>query len=156
MRDFSFVRRFFATFLAILLIVPAAEAAGLPQQSDPSSPQPQSTQQLASIQPDNAAVPDAPEPQQDQKPAPSGNTQSNSSAQQNSTAVQGGTPVGTAAAPSEQPVGVAGSRPAGAVIAPAKQRRVRTILISVGVLIGAGVAIGTVAALSHSSPSTPR
>ena len=64
-------------------------------------------------------------------------------------------PVGTAAAPYEKPTGVAASRPAGAVIAPAKQRRVRSFLIRIGIVVGAGVAIGTVAALSHASPSRP-
>lgn len=64
-------------------------------------------------------------------------------------------PVGTAAAPYEKPIGVAASRPAGAAIAPAKQRRTRSLLIKVGVLVGIGVAVGTVAALSHSSPSRP-
>lgn len=64
-------------------------------------------------------------------------------------------PLGTAAAPKEEVTGVMGSRPAGAAIAPAKQRRVRTILIKIGVVIGAGVALGTVAALSKGSPSRP-
>lgn len=64
-------------------------------------------------------------------------------------------PVGAAAAPYEPTVGIAASRPAGAAIAPAKQRRVRTILISLGVIAGAGIAVGSVAALSHGSPSRP-
>jgi hypothetical protein len=64
-------------------------------------------------------------------------------------------PVGTAAAGMVSPAGIAASRPAGAAIAPAKQRRVRTILISVGAVLGAGVAVGTVAALSSASPSRP-
>lgn len=64
-------------------------------------------------------------------------------------------PVGTAAAPYEKTTGVAGSRPAGAVIAPAKQRRARSILIRVGVIVGGAVAIGTVVALTHGSPSRP-
>ena len=64
-------------------------------------------------------------------------------------------PVGAAAAPYEPTMGIAASRPAGAAIAPAKQRRVRTILISLGVVAGAGIAIGSVAALSHGSPSHP-
>lgn len=67
----------------------------------------------------------------------------------------GAKPVGTAAAPYEKPAGVAASRPAGAVIAPAKQRRARSIFIKVGVIVGAGVAVGTVVALSHSSSSRP-
>jgi hypothetical protein len=64
-------------------------------------------------------------------------------------------PVGTAAAPYEKTTGVAASRPAGAVIAPAKQRRARSILIRVGVIVGAAVAVGTVVALSKGSPSRP-
>jgi hypothetical protein len=64
-------------------------------------------------------------------------------------------PVGTAAAPYEKGVGVAASRPAGAVIAPAKQKRTRSILIKVGLIVAAAVAVGTVVALSSASPSTP-
>ncbi len=64
-------------------------------------------------------------------------------------------PVGTAAAPYEPTVGIAASRPVGAAIAPAKQHRVRSILISLGVIAGAGIAVGSVAALSHGSPSRP-
>lgn len=61
-------------------------------------------------------------------------------------------PVGTAVAPSGIINGATATSPAGAAIAPAKQRRARSILIKVGVVIAAGVAIGTVAALSHASP----
>lgn len=64
-------------------------------------------------------------------------------------------PVGTAAAPYEKGIGVAASRPAGVVIAPAKQRRSRSFLIKTGLLIGAAVAVGTVVALSSASPSQP-
>ena len=81
-----------------------------------------------------------------------------SDAQQSSQNRQSGEaqePVGTAAAESVETTGVAASNPAGAAIAPAKQRRARSILIKVGALVGAGVAIGTVAALSSGSPSRP-
>ncbi len=64
-------------------------------------------------------------------------------------------PVGTAAAPLGKSSGVAASRPAGAVIAPAKQRRARAILIRVGIVVGAAVAVGTVVALSKVCPSRP-
>lgn len=64
-------------------------------------------------------------------------------------------PVGTAAAPYVKPEGVSASRPAGAAIAPAKQRRIRSFAIKAGLLIGAGVAIGVVTAASLSSPSRP-
>lgn len=72
--------------------------------------------------------------------------------QQNSTSQ----PVGTAAAPYEKPQGIAASRPAGAVVATAKQRRARSFLIKVSVVVGAAVAIGAVAALSKGSPSRPQ
>jgi hypothetical protein len=65
-------------------------------------------------------------------------------------------PVGAAAAPPESTMGVAASRPAGAVVAPGKQRRARSILIRVGLIVGAGVALGTVMALSHATPSRPQ
>lgn len=64
-------------------------------------------------------------------------------------------PLGTAVAPQEKIVGVAASRPAGAAIAPAKQKRARSLLISVGVVVAAAVAVGTVVALSKGSPSQP-
>jgi hypothetical protein len=64
-------------------------------------------------------------------------------------------PVGTAAAPYEKVTGVPASRPAGAAIAPAKQKGARSILIKVGLIVAAGVAIGTVVALSTASSSKP-
>lgn len=64
-------------------------------------------------------------------------------------------PVGTAAAETVPTMGVAASRPAGAALAPAKQRRVRTILIRMGAVLGAGAAVGLTMALSEGSPSKP-
>lgn len=61
-------------------------------------------------------------------------------------------PNGTAVAPQVGTSGGAASKPAGVAIAPPKQRRVRSVLIKLGVLAGAGVAIGTVAGLSAASP----
>ena len=69
--------------------------------------------------------------------------------------VRSAQPTGTAAAQAGKLSGNAASRPAGAAIAPAKQRQVRSFLIKMGVIAGAGVAIGTVAALSKGSPSRP-
>jgi anti-anti-sigma factor len=81
-----------------------------------------------------------------------------SSSQQSSPKQQTGTPepLGTAAAKFIKTTGVAASRPAGSAIAPGKQRRARSILIKVGVIASAGVAVGTVVALSAASPSRPR
>jgi hypothetical protein len=64
-------------------------------------------------------------------------------------------PVGTAAAEGPRVTGVTAAQPAGAAIAPAKQRRVRTVVIKVGAILGAGAAIGTVIALSAATPSKP-
>jgi hypothetical protein len=64
-------------------------------------------------------------------------------------------PLGTAAAETVAPVGVAASRPAGAALAPAKQRRVRTILIRMGAIVGAAAALGVTMALTEGSPSKP-
>lgn len=64
-------------------------------------------------------------------------------------------PVGTAVAEPSGASGVAASQPAGAAIAPAKQRRVRTIILRVGAIIGAGVAVGTIVALTEGTSSKP-
>lgn len=64
-------------------------------------------------------------------------------------------PVGTAAAEAPSTSGVAASEPAGVAIAPAKQRRTRTILIRTGAIIGAAVAVGVVVALTAGTSSKP-
>lgn len=63
--------------------------------------------------------------------------------------------LGTAAAQELRPSGNMASRPAGAAIAPSKQRQVRSFLIKLGAVAGAGIALGTVFALTHSSGSVP-
>ena len=64
-------------------------------------------------------------------------------------------PVGTAAAPVSKPEGVPGSTPAGAAIAPAKQKRVRTFAIRTALVVAAVVAVGVVVGLSEASSSRP-
>jgi hypothetical protein len=93
-----------------------------------------------------------PPPHQDSQPAQSPNQPPTTQQTQSGAPHQ---PVGTAAARSATPTGVAASEPAGYAIAPAKQKRVRTILISMGAVLGAGAALGAVAALSAGSPSRP-
>lgn len=100
------------------------------------------------VYPDN---PDPVHPQADDQGGQSGTSPSTAQQAQSDTQK----PVGTAAAPYEKTTGVAASRPAGAVIAPAKQRRARSILIRVAVIVGGAVAIGTVVALTRGSPSRP-
>ena len=81
-----------------------------------------------------------PPPPSDQKPQPQEQQQR---------------PVGTAAAEAPKVSGITAAQPAGFAIAPAKQRRVRTIVIRVGAIIGAGAALGTVIALTAATPSKP-
>src|SRR5262249_12564020 len=64
-------------------------------------------------------------------------------------------PLGTAAAEIGNASGTAASKPAGVAIDPAKQHQSRSLLIKLGAVLGAGVAIGTVMALSNASPSRP-
>ena len=64
-------------------------------------------------------------------------------------------PVGTAAAEAPNASGIAASEPAGVAIAPAKQRRARTIIIRTGAIIGAAVALGAVVALTEATSSKP-
>lgn len=76
-------------------------------------------------------------------------------AQTTSTSSRGERPVGAAVGQSGTAAGGPASRPAGVAIAPAKQRQTRALLIKVGALAAAGVAVGTVLALSRGTPSTP-
>ena len=109
---------------------PAAQPAVEPLPDSPSAARPQDAQNTAG-QPGAAQA--LPQPQQ------GGNQK----------------PVGTAAAETATTTGFAASKPAGAALAPAKQKRSRTILISVGAIAGAAVALGLVVALSKGTPSKP-
>ena len=64
-------------------------------------------------------------------------------------------PVGTAAAEAPKVSGTTAAQPAGIAIAPAKQKRVRTIVLKVGAIVGAGAAVGTVIALTAATSSKP-
>jgi hypothetical protein len=125
---------------------PQAQAAPAgSQKSAPPPPAEIASTSLLPVDVSGEGTPDAPQPQNT-------SPQQQSNPQQQSTPQQ---PLGTAAAPYEKPSGITASRPSGAAIAPAKQRRTRTFIIRVGVLVAAAVAVGTVVALSSASPSTP-
>lgn len=64
-------------------------------------------------------------------------------------------PLGAATAEGVPTVGGAASRPAGMAIAPDKQRQRRSLLLKVGLIAAAGVAVGTVAALSKGTSARP-
>jgi hypothetical protein len=152
-----------ASCLILFLFVPFVSAKGLPGQDG-------QTEVVSSAR---AEGPNSPSPVQDANPEALPNSpssvraqaaennpqfvaqQSSPPQQQSPASQQAQEPVGTAAAGSVETTGVAASKPAGAAIAPAKQRRTRALLIKVSALVGASVAIGTVVALSNASPSRP-
>lgn len=158
---FNRLTRSLAACLAFAVAAQMSQAAALPpaqQQEQPTQQQQQQTPpaQQQAAQPQQtaqessslaeaqmAALPQAPDPALQQQP----------DAQQQSPAQN---PLGTAAGPTTHPTGVAGTRPAGAAIAPAKQKRVRALFIRTGVIIAGCAAAGTVVALSKASPSRPQ
>ncbi|HEU5400293.1 MAG TPA: hypothetical protein VFU86_02985 [Terriglobales bacterium] len=132
----------------------------------PSAP----TQQQQSQQPSNQGVtvnpaqaPLTPPPSTEQQPTtiyegnpPSAPAPQTTTAQpSNQEKQQPKQPLGAATAGSVATEGGGASRPAGTAIAPAKQHQVRSFLIKLGAVAAAGVAIGTVYALSKGTPSVP-
>jgi hypothetical protein len=119
--------------------------------------------ELASPSPSSDLLPDSPgavesaqlETQQTQVTQPSSQQSSSQSLAQQPPPAMPQEPLGTAAAETVPTVGVAASRPAGAALAPAKQRRIRTILIRMGAVVGAAAALGVTMALTEGSPSKP-
>jgi cytoskeletal protein RodZ len=160
--------RVIALSLTLLLSFPASEAGSAMAQQAPETGS-QSAQsapvhgsnstQAARAGDSESSLPEAPVPASPRGPAgpqtAAGQQAADRAAQTAPPQEAPHRPVGAAAAPYEPTMGIAASRPAGAAIAPAKQRRVRTILISLGVVAGAAIAVGSVAALSHGSPSRP-
>lgn len=143
----EFARKALAPCLSSLLLVPVAQAqsqANMPSTEPPSqtSSTPNTSTQGASTNQSQG---------QDNGSAQTPLTQPTTNQQGD----ESGQPVGTAVAPAEKTLAATASRPAGAAIAPAKQRRARSIVIRVGIVVGACVAVGTIVALSHGSPSTP-
>jgi hypothetical protein len=136
-----------------LLIQPTFAAAQEPAHNPQISAPQTSTTEFSSSQPPEE-LPSAPVPQTTSQPQQQSQQPQQPSQQPNTPQPQQ-PPVGTAAAPYEKPTGVPGSRPAGAAIAPAKQRRVRAIVISLGVILAGAGAIGAIAGMSKASHSQP-
>ena len=148
-----FLTRSLSLFLlAVLCGLPNLSAATLAPQAVNSEPSQQSAQDTAT---------DAAPPQGTAQSDAAGNLPSAAqSGNQTQPADQKGSavsqePRGTAAAEAARTHGGAASKPAGAAIAPAKQRRTRSLLIKLGIIAGAGAALGTVYGLSKGSPSRP-
>lgn len=163
----SWLRRQIVGCLLLLLVVPLAAAAPSPPQEanlgqqarNGSSVQAQSQDSNSDTKKANTersqrdALPNSPSTLRSQTVHDS----QLSRLQQTSLEQQDGAqePLGAAAARPVKTTGIAASKPAGVAIAPAKQRRARSMLIKVGAIVGAGVAIGVVVALSSASPSRP-
>lgn len=131
-------------------------AQGAPVQ--PSATQPDPGQPSDNELPDSPGAVRAQSVQSSPPPEPTPQTQPQAQAQDEPQGLprdRSHQPVGTAAAESIPTSGSAASRPAGAALAPAKQRRVRSVVIKVGALVGVGAAVGATMALSHGSPSKP-
>jgi hypothetical protein len=128
--------RLIACSLAVLLTAQISAAA---DHDLPNAPQPAAQAQTANQN----------QNQNQTNTAPPSQTRTNNGQSSSSQ------PVGTAVAPLIKPVGVAASRPAGAAIAPAKQRRIRVLAIRWGLILGGAIALGTVAAATMGSPRRP-
>lgn len=98
--------------------------------------------------PSPSELPDAPSQAQ---PAPQEPSDHDSAQTQNTDSV----PSGAAGAKLPFPKGSPAARPIGVAIAPAKQRSRRSLLIKVGVVAGACVAVGSVFALSKGTSAKP-
>src|SRR5882724_7883002 len=152
-----------ATLILVLVAMLTGVPSALAQQTQPAAspnvaptPIPQADQTQGPLEPvAPAPLPDSPSASQPpQQPttvqtAPAGNAP----------AVPSGhrpiDPQGAATAETAPTLGGAASKPAGAAIAPAKQRQMRSFLIKLGAIAGAGIALGTVYALTRGTSSTP-
>ena len=130
---------------------PSANTAPATQSADQNAATQDNAQQSA---PANAQD-NAQQPAQATDNTPSVRTRpdQNSNAQQQPAQTQ--EPVGAATAEKGRTRGGVASRPAGVAIAPAKQKRRRSILIKTAAILAGAAAIGTVYGLSKASPSKP-
>ena len=110
----------------------------------------QSSQSSTATQTADDSLPDAPQSQTAQTQTTQAQTAQTPSAQQSAPA-----PSGAAGAKAANVKGAPVAQPAGAAVAPVRQRGHRSLLIKVAVIAGAGLAAGAVVALSERSPSRP-
>ncbi len=124
--------------------------------STPASPADQVPDNAASGSQKTSPYPDAPEPQtQDIRESLRVQQTKEAAKTQNPDRNELQQPQGAAAARLQPTTGTAASQPAGAALAPARQKRSRSFLVRMSVLAGASIAVGTVVALSSASPSKP-
>lgn len=163
--------RTYGTVLALMLYVTLVNAQTgslpvTPQVKPPTVLLP--TPSGIDVSRDRVANTDAPQPQEAQSNLQQGGAQTTDSSGQSASRQKisppapstdkqnsGQAPVGTAVAPEQQLHGVPASTPSGAAIAPGKQKRIHSFSVRVALLVGAVVAVGTVAGASLASSSRP-
>ena len=157
------INRFIGTLLVFLMIAtPELCFAVSGGENLPDSPGAvaanqvaQSSSEAAAKQEPQTSTPQAPPPSTNAPAPPQGDTSQNGSTNGSQPQNAAQQPVGGAAAQLGRTTGGAASKPAGAALAPTKQRQTRSLVLKLGLLAGAGIAVGSVAALAHGSPSRP-
>ena len=155
-------------FIYLVVFAVAFALCGVPElvAQEPAAPAQQQGQQ--SQQPVNSGVTVDPSqaplspPASTEQPTtiyestpPNGPTPQTTTVQPQTQQQQPTEPLGAATAGAVRTQGGGASRPAGNAIAPAKQHQVRSFLLKFGAVAAAGVAIGTVYALSKGTSSVP-
>jgi hypothetical protein len=154
--------------LALCGIPELAHAVGAPQTQEQQQP-PAQTQNPPAQPPTSGQYPptnnpDSAMPNPAQPPlkpvetlpeAPSRPQQQNQGQPPNSAQQQQQAPAGAGAAQAGATAGGAASKPAGNAIAPAKQHQTRSLLIKIGAVGGAAIAVGTIVGLSRATGSKP-
>jgi hypothetical protein len=132
----AYSRCFLATMLAAGFVCSEMPLLASAQQSSQSS---------SAAQKQDDSLPEAPQTQ----------TSQTRSAQTLSGQQSAPAPSGAAGAKAANVKGAPVAQPAGAAVAPVRQRGHRSLLIKVAVIAGAGIAAGAVVALSERSPARP-
>jgi len=164
----QFVRWILVAWLSTTMMLsaePLPQDPPEPGQTQPSqAPEDAQKPQLATASPNQsdsanapggAELPDAPSSAQQNPQTPPPQQTPPQQTPPPQTQSGGSVPSGAAAAKAAAAKGAPASRPVGAAIAPAKQRERRSLLIKVGLVAGACVAVGSVVALSKASPAKP-
>lgn len=138
----------FVLLLSVVLPAQTITQSSSPQQSPPSGVMIDPS--AAPLKPSAAPPSQAPLPNAPQPAAPAQQRPTQPLAQP---AIQA--PVGAAAAEQVRTAGGGASRPAGNAIAPVKQHQYHSLVIKLGAAAAAGIAVGAVYGLSHSTSSTP-
>lgn len=149
------MKQFLARCTAVLLILivsSTTEPLFAQQSAAPQLPPPDTSQQKPATQSSPNTLPPLELPENPGRSAASQQNQQNQNQGAKPASRPTPQPSGTAVAPQVEVSGGAASKPAGVALAPPKQRQIRSLLIKFGFIAGAGIALGTVAALSAASP----